>query len=352
MYLRMGSARGAPATKTEDVRSFRIERVAKEAGSSREAFEREVHRGLAQRPKTLPSMYLYDDRGSELFARIMNLPEYYLARTEREILVRHGQEIADAFAGTRCDVVDLGAGNGEKSRLLLQRLHLAGARVRYVPVDISKDALETALGDCERHLPGIDAEGLVAEYTEGIHWLSSRGADRKRLVLFLGSNVGNMEAEEATGFFAALRRELREGDSVLVGFDLVKDPRILQGAYDDRQGVTAEFNLNLLRRMNRELGADFDLSAFRHVATFSPVLRRMESYLVSLERQAVRIQGARYEFEAWEPIHTEISCKYRESDIDAFAASAGFSRARLFFDERRWFADAVFRVDGPPWGTA
>lgn len=338
------SVLGSAATRVEAWES-RLVRLAREPGTDDfRRFERDVHEGLARVPKSLPSLYFYDARGSELFRRIMDLPEYYLTRAEREILVRHGGSMAAPFAGRECDVIDLGAGDGAKSRILLGHLARAGSDVRYIPVDVSDGALATVLDACAEELSWLPTEGVVAEYEAGIRWLSRRDADRSRLVLFLGSNVGNLDDERARGFFSSLYEALLPGDHVLVGFDLVKDVRVLQPAYDDAEGVTAEFNLNLFRRINRELGANFDVGAFRHYATFSPSRRAMESYLMSCKRQTVRIARRDYTFQAWESLHTEISRKYYESDIRGFAADAGFVEVGHFADEQRLFVDALWRV--------
>lgn len=318
---------------------------------ARERFSRDVHDGLSRSPKALPSAYFYDARGSELFRKIMDLPEYYLTRAETEILERHGGAIAAAFSGGECDVVDLGAGDGSKTALLLVQLKRVAADVRYVPVDVSEAALVSAIEGCTHRLPRLQAAGVLAQYHDGLSWLARRDPGRRRLVLFLGSNVGNMDDATAGSFFRALRAVLLPGDHVLVGFDLLKDPSLLLRAYDDAAGVTAEFNLNLLRRINRELEGDFQPSAFRHHATFAPGRRAMESYLLSTQRQSVRVAGRSYDFAAWEPLHTEVSRKYREADVHAFARDAGFVEATHFRDERRLFLDALWRVEGRAEGS-
>lgn len=316
--------------------------VVGEPGESRLA--KDVHAGLSATPKSLPSMHFYDAIGSDLFRRIMEIPEYYLTRSEREVLERHGSDLAAPFAGTPVDIVDLGAGDGVKTRVLFESLRRHRAQVRYFPVDVSIDALRELLDVLAVELPALRAEGVAAEYTHAIQWLAERAPDRRRFVLFLGSNVGNLDDAARRGFFGSLRAALRAGDHVLVGFDLVKDPEILRRAYDDAAGVTAEFNLNLLRRINRELGADFRTSGFRHYATFSPQRSTMESHLLSLRKQAVHVDGKTYEFDRWEPMHVEISCKYRETDSADFAREAGFVEVGRFFDEKRWFMDALWRV--------
>ncbi len=314
------------------------------AQSEHARFERDVHEGLSSEPKTLPSMYFYDDRGSELFRRIMDLPEYYLTRTEREILELCGPRLLGPLRAGPCDVIDLGAGDGVKARILLEHLRRAGGEPRYLPIDVSEHALCTVLEACGQELPWLPAEGVVAEYAQGIRWLAARDGARPRLVLMLGSNIGNLSVEAAPAFLSSLRAALRTGDHVLIGFDLLKDVAVLQRAYADSAGVTAEFNLNLLRRINRELDADFDPSAFRHFAAFAPLRSQMESYLLSLRRQRVRVGRHSYELQAWEPIHTEISRKYRPAEVRALGLEAGFEQVAEQTDERHAFLDVLWRV--------
>jgi dimethylhistidine N-methyltransferase len=315
------------------------------AGSAddRDRFRSDVLAGLSARPRHLSSLWFYDDEGSRLFQRIMELPEYYLTRCEREILEREAGRIAEPLAGRPCTVVDLGAGDGVKTRLLLRRLH-GSPGLAYAPVDVSAAALEQVVADTGREWPGVTVLPVAAEYAEALRRLRAREPGRTLLALLLGSNIGNLESAGALGLLREIRRALRPGDWALVGFDLVKDPEVLRRAYDDAQGVTAAFNLNLLSRMNRELGADLDLSAFAHRATFDPVRPAMESWLVSLRRQRIRVAGRTFSLRQGEPIHTEISCKYREADIRALAARAGFEERGLFLDSRGWFADALWQV--------
>lgn len=356
LVARVDSARGphpmsrhhddASAARTLGAARVRVVDSAVPHESPRARFARDVREGLARVPKSIPSFYFYDARGSELFRRITALPEYYLTRVERSILEAHGERIVSPFRGMACDVIDLGAGDGVKSRILLDALRHAGADPRYLPVDVSATAVESALEGCGREGAWLDAEGVVAEYGDAVRWLAGRADHGRRLVLWLGSNVGNLDWAASLRFFRELRGALHPGDHVLIGFDLVKDPELLKRAYDDAAGVTREFNLNLLRRINRELEADFRLEAFRHVATYSPALRRMESCLVSLEHQTVTVDGTRFELHAWEPIHTEISCKYRARDVRALAVESGFRVEDLFHDERGAFVDALWRVPG------
>ncbi|HUL60060.1 MAG TPA: L-histidine N(alpha)-methyltransferase [Anaeromyxobacteraceae bacterium] len=315
------------------------------APAVRDPFLRDVLAGLSRRPRAIPSRWFYDARGSRLFQWITRLPEYYLTRVELEILQRHGDRIAAPFAGARCTVVDLGAGDGHKTRAVLERL-LRGGPVTYAPIDLSPAAVEEAASSVRAALPEVEVVPLCAEYTAGLRALGASPRSGALLVLFLGSSIGNLERPAAGAFLRALRHRLRPGDHALVGFDLVKDVPLLRAAYDDAQGVTAAFNLNLLARIDRELGADFDPGAFQHRATFDPRRPAMESWLVSRRRQRVTVAGHAFAFEAGEAIHTEISCKYREADVAAFAREAGFEELDLLCDERRWFCDALWRA--PP----
>ena len=309
-------------------------------------FAHNVHVGFARSPKSLPSVYFYDAAGSELFSRIMDLPEYYVTRVEREVLAQHAPAIVAAVRGTACDVIDLGAGDGLKTRILLEQL--AGGDVRYHPVDVSGRALEQACSACARSWPMIPVLGVRADYVAGISHLVRSAPRRTRLVLLLGSNIGNFTFEEAQAFFVRLRSVLRPGDYLLCGFDLLKDPDVMQRAYDDAAGVTARFNLNLLHRIASELGSDIDPTTFRHYARFAPVERAMESYLISMRQQRVRVGKLDYAFAAYEPIRTEISCKYHETDVRRFARRAGFDEVAHFHDQRRWFLDALWQVPARP----
>jgi dimethylhistidine N-methyltransferase len=309
------------------------------------AFLRDVIAGLSAAPRALPSRWFYDAQGSRLFQWISRLDDYYPTRVEREILERHGDALASHFAGAPCTVVDLGAGDGHKSRLVLERLLARCAPVTYSPVDVSPEALDEAAARVREHLPEVRVRPIHADWDLALRRIAGRNPSGAQLALFLGSSIGNLERAEAVGFLASLRRALRPRDHVLVGFDLVKARAVLRRAYDDAQGVTGEFNLNLLARMNRELGADFDVSAFRHLATWDPGRPAMESWLVSTRRQVVHLGGRAFRFERGERIHTEISCKYTGAQIAAFAREAGFAEVARFEDHRRWFVDALWRVD-------
>jgi len=305
------------------------------------AFLADALAGLGASPKSLPSRWFYDAHGSRLFEWISNLPSYYLTRVERGILETHGEAIAAPFAGAPCTVIDLGAGDGHKTLLLLRRLAERVPTLSYAPVDVSPAALDDAAARVREALPATAVTPVRASYAEALERL---GGERK-LVLFLGSSIGNLEHAEALAFLRALRAALRPGDHVLVGFDLVKPLPLLVRAYDDPQGVTRAFNLNLLARMNRELSADFDLGIFRHRATWDPGRPAMESWLESLRAQTVHVAGRAFRLEAGERIHTEISCKYTGVAISAFAEGAGFAEVARFHDPLAWFADALWRAE-------
>jgi L-histidine Nalpha-methyltransferase len=310
------------------------------------SFRRDVMEGLGLPRKAIPSRWLYDARGSRLFQAIMELPGYYPTRVEQEILDRHAPEITAPFAGGACSVVDLGAGDGLKTATLLAALCRPPARTWYVPIDLSPEALAQAARRMAARLPGLRVDPVQADYLDGLRSLGARDG-RPRLVLFLGSNIGNLERGDALAFLRSLRRSLRPGDHLLVGFDLLKARSALQAAYDDERGVTAAFNLNLLGRINRELGGDLDPGSFQHLATFDPSRPAMESWLCSRRRQVVRVAGRRFRFEAGERLHTEISCKYREEDLAAFARWTGFEEVGRFRDRRHWFVDALWRAGAP-----
>jgi dimethylhistidine N-methyltransferase len=237
--------------------------------------------------------------------------------------------------------VDLGAGDGVKTRILLERIHARGGDVRYAPVDVSAAALWSAEQRMQKQLPWLRVDPIHADYVAGLARVRAAQAGRRLLVLWLGSSIGNFAHDQAAAMLRGLTNACDASDTLLVGFDLLKDPKALVAAYDDSQGVTAQFNYNLLLRINRELSGDFDPDAFLHHATFSPDHARMESYLLSRKRQSVNVAGEVFEFEAWEPIHTEVSCKYSELEIDSLLTAAGLSCTGRFTDAGGRFADVA-----------
>ena len=342
-------SRQSPAPDRRDYRVLDARERAKIRDEDRE-LAYEVLVGLSGRPKSLPSRLFYDDEGSRLFQEIMNLDEYYLTNLERQIFEAHKGDIVDAVAAHPINVVDLGAGDGSKTMILLEHMKRRSVDFRYVPIDISEGAMVDVTERTRARLPGVPIEGLVSEYTDGLHWLAEAHAERKNLVLFLGSNIGNFDRARARAFLRRLWSALRHGDYLLIGFDLKKDIDVLLRAYNDPKGVTAEFNLNLLRRINRELGGHFDVGKFRHFGTYDVFSGAMESYLVSLEQQSISIEALHlaFDFAPWEPIHTEYSYKYLRDDVTMLARDTGFAIDAEFLDERRWFVDALWRVERGP----
>lgn len=314
--------------------------------SEQREFGLAVLEGLCENPKQLPSRYFYDDVGSKLFQEIMALEEYYLTGCELEILEQQGDAIVAPLLDRPLNLIDLGCGDGLKTMVLLEHLQSVGADVRYVPIDISEKAMRSAVEVARKRLPELEISGVVGEYTDGMSWVCREHADRSNLVLFLGSNVGNFARAPARTFLRRLWNSLRTDDHVLMGFDLKKDIDVLLAAYNDRRGVTGRFNLNLLERMNRELGANFDVSRFRHYGTYDVHLGAMVSYLVSLDRQTVYIESLEhaFDFEAWEPVHTEYSYKFLESDIESLSSDTGFAIEGQFYDRKSYFADSLWRV--------
>ena len=310
------------------------------------AFALDVLLGLSGKPRSLPSHWFYDDEGSRLFQRIMATPEYYPTRCEAEILVASADRIAEQVGPGPISVVELGAGDGTKTRLLLAALRRRGVAFRYLPVDISAGALESLSATMTDAFPDLAFEGLVSEYFTALHWLGQQGTERK-LVLFLGSNIGNFNRPKSRVFARTMWNALRHDDLALIGFDLKKDVDVMLAAYNDKEGVTSAFNLNLLRRINRELGGRFDLDGFSHFGTYNVFSGAMESYLLSLREQTVAIEalGTSFAFKPFEPIHVEYSFKYLDHDIHDMANETGFSVVDLFRDKKQWFADALWRVE-------
>ncbi|GAC1515667.1 MAG: L-histidine N(alpha)-methyltransferase [Gemmatimonadaceae bacterium] len=289
--------------------------------------------GLRDRPRSLPPKLFYDARGAELFERITQLPEYYLTRTELAILEAHVGEIG-ALAGPRAALIEYGSGAGRKVRLLLDAMR---DPVAYVPIDIAREQLAVVGGALAAEYPGVRVLPLHADYTQPLR-LPSLPAGARRLAFFPGSTIGNFSPMEAEAFLRRIRRTVGSDGALVLGVDRRKDPTVLEAAYDDASGVTAEFNLNILRRINRELGADFNLAAFRHRAVFDPIASRVEMHLVSLTRQIVTVAGVRTTFDRGESIWTESSYKYDRERLDQVVSAAGFVVSRLWTDaeDRFW----------------
>ncbi len=296
----------------------------------------EVMNGLMARRKTLPCKLFYDDRGSALFEEITRLPEYYLTRIELEILRDRGKEIALA-AGSPVSIVELGAGTATKTGTLVRAFARRQMRVKYFPVDISPAALAEAKKRIRDECPGVVIRPVIADFSNGFGFLQN--IPGRKIVLYLGSSIGNFDWHAATAMLRKVRDRLNSGDALLLGTDMVKSPEILVPAYNDAQGVTAEFDKNILVRLNREFDADFDLDSFRHVAEWNPLRSRMEIYLESTRAQAVtlRTRGLIVKFAAGERIHTENSYKYTEQMVETMLCVSGFKLEKTWYDRRRWF---------------
>jgi L-histidine N-alpha-methyltransferase len=309
-------------------------------------FANDVLKGLSSSPKKLSSKYLYDHKGSKLFEEIMLLKEYYPTRCELEIFEKHKKSILQHCHTSEevLDVVDLGAGNGLKALVLLKYFQRR-VNLRYVPVDISESAIDQVEDCVKTKLPELKVEGVKAEYLQGLQQLKKNKHGQK-LVLFLGSNIGNFSYKEALTFLTDLCASLNKDDLVLIGFDLKKDPSIVRAAYNDSKGVTAEFNLNILKRINTELDARFDITKFSFYPTYDPVTGETKSYLISNEDQDVFISkiNKSFTFKKWEPIHTECSNKFDLPTIEKLAKLSGFTVEENFLDSKEYFVDSLWRV--------
>lgn len=303
----------------------------------------EVLRGLAKSPREIHPKFFYDQAGSELFDRICELEEYYLTRTELAIMRAHAAEMA-ACLGPRAQLIEYGSGSSVKTPILLDALV---EPVAYVPIDISGDHLEASAGRLAADYPQIEVLPLHADYTREVALPATREPPARRAVYFPGSTIGNFTPREARAFLRRVAGQCGPGGGLLIGVDLEKDPDVLHRAYNDSQGVTAAFNLNLLARFNRELGADFDLDGFRHHALYNQAAARIEMYLISERRQTVTIGSARVRFEAGEEILTEYSYKYSLERLREIAAAAGFTVERVWTDAEELFSVQYLSVAGP-----
>lgn len=303
--------------------------------TAREEFRNAVISGLSSTPRAIPARFLYDARGSALFDEICELPEYYPTRTETAILGRCAAEIAQR-AGPDCVLVEFGSGSSVKSRLLLDAMPDLDA---YVPIDISREHLDETAARLRRDYPGLRVEPVCADYM-ALDGLPAFINGARRIGFFPGSTIGNLTPEEATAFLRRARRLLRDDGALILGVDLKKDSQRLHDAYNDSAGVTAQFTLNLLRRMNRELDANFDLAAFAHEAFYNPDEGRIEIYFRSLRSQTMTVAGRRFSFAAGERVHTEYSYKYDDAGIAALAQSGGFIIAKTWTDPEHLFAVA------------
>ncbi|HVO20294.1 MAG TPA: L-histidine N(alpha)-methyltransferase [Anaeromyxobacter sp.] len=314
--------------------------LGRDAGDGGERFLEEALAGLTAPRKRLSPKWLYDERGSALYERICAVPEYYPARTELGILERHAAELAAAL-GPRALVFEFGAGAGRKTELLLGALEEPAA---YLPVDICAEALARCAAALARRFPLLEIRPVVGDFTAGVRLPRVATPWARRVSFFPGSTIGNFDPPQAVALLRRMAREAGPGGALVVGVDAPKDRATLERAYDDGGGVTAAFDLNLLARMNRELGAGFRLAAFRHRARWDPRRSRVEMHLVSLEDQVVRLAGRRISFRAGEAIHTESAYKWEARAFDLLAARAGWRPLRAWTDARAWFSVRLYTI--------
>ena len=317
-----------------------------EKTSLQKGFAKDVLNGLTAEEKYLSSKYFYNDRGSEIFRNIMRMPEYYLTNCELEVFEIHKDAMLKAFTenATRFELLELGAGDGLKTKILLKHFLSKAIDFKYAPIDISEEAVKTLINDLEKELPDVKTEGLVGDYFDLISNIGVNGYTKK-VILFLGSNIGNFDEPTALHFLNQLHRAMNPQDQLLIGFDLKKDPQLILDAYNDPHGHTAAFNLNLLQRINDELQADFNLTNFAHREEYNPETGTAKSFLVSLKKQHVTINGAEttIRFEKDEKIFMEMSQKYDLQMIASLATKSGFEIEKNFFDSREYFVNSLWK---------
>lgn len=313
------------------------------------AFAADVYEGLTAPAKFLPSKYLYDQRGDAIFQEIMAMDAYYPTRSEDEIFRSHKEEMLAYFGadGKKFQLIEFGAGDGTKTKVLLRYFWEQSSGLTYVPIDISAHIIQELTEDLKESLPGLKVWGICDDYFRAFDQLAdSEDEGARKVVLFLGANIGNFDATESVAFLKKIAQQLSADDRLLIGFDLKKDPQRILDAYFDKGGVTKSFKLNLLQRINRELGGNFDADTFQYFPIYHPAEGSILSYLVSTVAQEVRIDALDFtvHFDAWETIYMERSQKYSERDITQLAEKTGFRVVRNFFDSERLFTDSLWAL--------
>lgn len=303
-----------------------------------ETFEQDVLKGLSANPKYLQPKYLYDKIGSQLFEQICELPEYYPTRTEASILEKYNGEIADLSTEDTV-LIELGSGSSTKTLLVIEAFLEEHGKLHYIPIDISKSILVDTANSLLKEYDNLRVTAMVSDYITALQALRQEDYSRK-LILFLGSSIGNFNKQERERFLQETQKTMTEDDRILIGLDMLKDKSILEPAYDDSQGVTAQFTLNILRRINNELDGEFDLSKFKHKAFLNTEEHRIEAHIESLETQDIRIGqlDRTFHFENGETIHTESSYKFSPEDVQEMADHAGFKIEHVWFDDEKWFS--------------
>jgi L-histidine Nalpha-methyltransferase len=311
-----------------------------------DTFKKDVYKGLSGQPKTLPSKYFYDKIGDALFVDIMNLPEYYLTSSEFDIFKNKTQDLIDAFGikpDSYFELIELGAGDGFKTKELLKALDSQAYNFDYFPIDISSNALDLLEQDLEKEIPNLSVKTQQGDYFEVL--ASLKESKKPKVILFLGSNIGNMNDDMAADFVYNLGTNLQAGDKLLLGVDLIKSKNVVLPAYNDKQGITAKFNLNLLDRINNELGGNFNTNNFKHLPEYTEEEGIAKSFMVSTVNQTVEIKalGQTFEFEAGEKIHTEISRKYNDELIKKIIWDTDFKLETKIMDNKAYFADYILK---------
>lgn len=316
-----------------------------EENALKEQLALDVLTGFMSKSKFIPSKYFYDDIGSDLFVKITKSDDYYPTKAERSIFEKNKEQIISHFKGDSelLHLIELGAGDGHKTKLLVDELVKNEINIEYNPIDISENAI---VGVSEKfNEAGVNTFGIVGEYIPALKW-AYKNKTGKKLILFLGSNIGNFSMCDSLVFLQTIWKNLSHDDHILIGFDLKKDINILLSAYNDKDGITSKFNLNLLSRINKELGANFNIEDFQHFGTYNPNIGGMESYLISKKKQKVKIDylEKEFEFSEYEAIHLEYSFKYLIEDIQYLAKETGFEIVDNFVDEKGFFTDSLWRV--------
>lgn len=308
------------------------------------SFAHDIVDGLSSYPKRLSSKFFYDDKGSQIFQKITQLNDYYLTRKELEIFETYKDDLPDIVGREEIDIVELGVGDGHKTKILIQSFLDKKIKVNFFPIDISTEALRQLERNLE-DMHGLNVEAVAADYLEGLKYVRER-SDRRQIVLFLGSNIGNFSREAESTFLKSLKSLMRTDDFLLIGFDLKKDIAILTRAYSDSEGVTAQFNLNLLSRINEEWDGNFQIENFKHLALYNPVMGAMESYLISQKVQTVHLKKLNkiFSFDEFEPIHTEYSFKFTEKEINELGTATGFVMVTNFSDQQHFYVDSLWQA--------
>lgn len=307
-------------------------------------FARDVLNGLQSIPKQIPAQYFYDEQGSILFQKITAHQDYYLTRAEYSILEKVSEELAASIDTEVIDIIELGVGDGHKTQLVLEGFLKQQKVINLYPIDISAKAM-SQLGETLGQHDNLTIHGVIADYFAGLAHVREHSTNRQ-LVLFLGSNIGNFNPLQSQRFLKKLRGILNPGDHMLIGFDLKKDIAMLNRAYNDSAGYTRQFNLNLLQRINNELGGQFDLNNFEHYGAYNPRLGAMESFLISKKQQSVYISAldTHFEFDKFEPVHLEYSFKYLKQEVEKLAEDTGFTVVHHYIDGEERFVDSLWRI--------